>query len=102
MAEHDLSWDQVIQMCREVETFEEEELVADALQAEQLDRQAAEAEAVGWALEHQRRAAAMEELQAELAEARAELAEARAEMAAASAALAAPPLSAADTSQTYL
>ncbi|KAK1662854.1 hypothetical protein QYE76_051013 [Lolium multiflorum] len=96
MGEHNLSWDQVVQMCRQVHPKEEEKLAADAFQAEQLDQEAADAEAAGRALERQRRAAAMEEisearaeLRAELTEARAELAEARAKMATASAALAA-------------
>jgi hypothetical protein len=41
MAEHNLSWDQVVQMCREVHPEEEEQLATNALQAEQLDREAA-------------------------------------------------------------
>jgi hypothetical protein len=41
MAEHNLSWDQVVQMRRQVHPEEEEHLAADAFQAEQLDREAA-------------------------------------------------------------
>jgi hypothetical protein len=44
MAEHNFSWDQVVQMCRQVHPKEEQQLDADAFQIEQLDREVAEAE----------------------------------------------------------
>ncbi|XP_047051996.1 myosin-5-like [Lolium rigidum] len=37
MAEHNLSWDQVVQMCRHTHPEEDEELVATAVQDDQLD-----------------------------------------------------------------
>jgi hypothetical protein len=103
MAEHNLSWDQVVQIYREVhpdgpnlaelcatEAFEEEQLAANALQTEQLDWEAATdakvAEAAWCALERQRWAAAMVEIVDATAKLRADLVEARTEMAAPSAA----------------
>jgi hypothetical protein len=41
MAEHNLSWDQVVHMCRQAHP-EDEQLVADAFQADQLGQEAAE------------------------------------------------------------
>jgi hypothetical protein len=78
MAEHNLSWDQVIQMCRQVHLEEDEQLAADAFQVEQLDLETTEAEVGGRALERQRLLMAT---RAEITEARAVLAEARAALA---------------------
>ncbi|KAK1682596.1 hypothetical protein QYE76_043444 [Lolium multiflorum] len=98
MAEHNLSWDQVVQMCHQAHP-EDEYLVVNVFQAEQLDLEAteveaevaeAEAEAVERAQGRERLAAA----RAEIADTRAELAEARAELAEAHAAMAAPPVEA--------
>ncbi|KAK1650114.1 hypothetical protein QYE76_067919 [Lolium multiflorum] len=79
MAEPNLSWDQIVQMCRQAH-LEEEELVADAFQAEQLDLEAVEAEVA----EAAERAQGRERLAAartEIADARDELADARAALA---------------------
>jgi hypothetical protein len=43
MFEHNLSWDQVVHMCRQAHP-EDEQLVADAFQADQLGLEATEAE----------------------------------------------------------
>ncbi|KAK1617602.1 hypothetical protein QYE76_023119 [Lolium multiflorum] len=77
MVEHNLSWDQVVQMCRQAHP-EDEQLVADAFQADQLGLEAAEADAAERAQARERLAAA----RAEIADARVEIAEARAAMAA--------------------
>jgi FAD/FMN-containing dehydrogenase len=79
MAEHNLSWNQVVQMCHHAHPKEDEQLVADAFQVEQLDLEAAEAEV------------AEAEVAERLATARAEIVDARAELAEARAAMAAPP-----------
>jgi multidrug resistance efflux pump len=84
MAEHNLSWDQVVQMCRQAH-LEDEQLVANGFQAEQLDLEAAEAEvaeaevaeAEGEAAEPTQGCERLSEARAEIADARAELADAR-------------------------
>ncbi|KAM0892637.1 hypothetical protein ACQ4PT_025627 [Festuca glaucescens] len=96
MAEHNLSWDQVVQMCRHVHPEEDEELVATAVQADQLDLEAAAAEAEVAEAEAEAEVAERAEgrlaaTRAEIADARAELADARAALAEARAAMAAPP-----------
>ncbi|KAK1608681.1 hypothetical protein QYE76_032354 [Lolium multiflorum] len=77
MAKHNLSWDKLVQMCRQAHP-KDEQLVADAFQVEQLDL---EAEAAEHAQGRERLAVARTEItdaRAELAEVRAELTEARA------------------------
>jgi hypothetical protein len=43
MAEQNLSWDQVLQMCHHAHPKEDEELVVATVQADQLDLEVAEA-----------------------------------------------------------
>ncbi|KAK1682266.1 hypothetical protein QYE76_043114 [Lolium multiflorum] len=82
MADH-ISWEHVVQMCRQLHP--EEEVAAAGVEAQQLDLEAAAAEAAEHA---EGRLAAT---RAEIANARAELVDARAELAEARAAMAAPP-----------
>ncbi|KAK1627051.1 hypothetical protein QYE76_001366 [Lolium multiflorum] len=94
MADH-ISWEHVVQMCRQVHPEEEEEEVAAAgVEAQQLDLDAAAAEAeVAEAVAEaaERAEGRLAATRAEIANAMAELADARAELAEARAAMAAPP-----------
>ncbi|KAK1654055.1 hypothetical protein QYE76_071860 [Lolium multiflorum] len=83
MADH-MSWEQVVDICRQLHPEEEEEVVAAGVEAQQLDLEVA-AEAA------ERAEGRLAATRAEIANAMAELADARAELAEARAALAAPP-----------
>ncbi|KAK1661877.1 hypothetical protein QYE76_050036 [Lolium multiflorum] len=84
MADHNLSWEHVVQMCRHLHLDEDEEVAAADVQAEQLDLEAAVAEAA------ERAEGRLAATRAEIANAIAHLADARAELAEARAAMAAP------------
>ncbi|KAK1619730.1 hypothetical protein QYE76_025247 [Lolium multiflorum] len=94
MADH-MSWEQVVDICRQLHPEEEEDEVAAAgVEAQQLDLEVAEAEAEVAEAEAEaaeRAEGRLAATRAEIANAMAELADARAELAEARAALAAPP-----------